>query len=58
MEIIFDINEEELPIFLAEVDEHLQALDDVLLRLDKGEPTPTWCRPYSVQRIPSRACLA
>ena len=25
MEIIFDINEEELPIFLAEVDEHLQA---------------------------------
>ncbi len=40
MEIIFDINEEELPIFLAEVDEHLQALDDVLLRLDKGETDP------------------
>ena len=40
MEIIFDINEEELPIFLAEVDEHLQALDDSLLRLEHGEADP------------------
>ena len=37
MEIIFDINEEELPIFLAEVDEHLQALDDGLIRLERGD---------------------
>ena len=35
MEIIFDINEEELPIFLAEVDEHLQTLDDSLIRLEQ-----------------------
>ena len=40
MEIIFDINEEELPIFLAEVDEHLQALDDSLIRLESGEADP------------------
>ncbi|MBK6791010.1 MAG: chemotaxis protein CheA [Anaerolineales bacterium] len=40
MEIIFDINEEELPIFLAEVDEHLQALDDSLIRLERGEADP------------------
>jgi two-component system chemotaxis sensor kinase CheA len=37
MEIIFDINEEELPIFLAEVDEHLQVLDDSLIRLEREE---------------------
>ncbi len=37
MEIIFDINEEELPIFLAEVDEHLQLLDDGLIRLEREE---------------------
>lgn len=37
MEIIFDINEEELPIFLAEVDEHLQLLDDGLIRLEQEE---------------------
>lgn len=35
MEIIFDISEEELPIFLAEADEHLQVLDDVLIRLER-----------------------
>jgi two-component system, chemotaxis family, sensor kinase CheA len=35
MEIIFDISEEELPIFLAEADEHLQVLDDVLIRLEQ-----------------------
>jgi two-component system chemotaxis sensor kinase CheA len=35
MEINFDISEEELPIFLAEADEHLQVLDDVLIRLER-----------------------
>ena len=40
MEIFFDINEEELPIFLAEVDEHLQVLDDVLIRLEQQEADP------------------
>lgn len=35
MEIIFDISEEELPLFLAEADEHLQVLDDVLIRLER-----------------------
>lgn len=40
MEIIFDINEEELPIFLAEVDEHLQVLDDILIRLEREEADP------------------
>jgi len=34
MEIIFDISEDELPIFLAEVDEHLQVLDNSLIRLE------------------------
>jgi two-component system chemotaxis sensor kinase CheA len=40
MEINFDISEDELPIFLAEVDEHLQALDDILILLDRGESDP------------------
>ncbi len=40
MEIVFDISEDELPIFLAEVDEHLQALDDILIRFDRGESDP------------------
>ena len=35
MEIIFDISEEELPIFLAEADEHLQVLDESLIRLER-----------------------
>ena len=35
MEIVFDISEDEVPIFLAEVDEHLQVLDDILIRLEK-----------------------
>jgi two-component system chemotaxis sensor kinase CheA len=35
MEITFDISEDEVPIFLAEVDEHLQVLDDILIRLEK-----------------------
>lgn len=37
MEIIFDISEDELPIFLAEVDEHLQVLDGILIRLEGGD---------------------
>ncbi len=40
MEITFDISEDELAIFLAEVDEHLHVLDDILIRLEKGEPDP------------------
>jgi two-component system, chemotaxis family, sensor kinase CheA len=35
MEITFDIGKDELPIFLAEVDEHLQVLDNNLLRIQK-----------------------
>jgi len=35
MDIIFDISEDEVPIFLAEVDEHLQVLDDILIRLER-----------------------
>jgi two-component system chemotaxis sensor kinase CheA len=35
MEIFFEISEEELPIFLAEVDEHLQNLDNGLIRLEQ-----------------------
>jgi len=35
MEIHFDISEEELPVFLAEADEHLQVLDDILIRLER-----------------------
>lgn len=35
METIFDISQDELPIFLAEVDEHLQALDDVLIKMER-----------------------
>ena len=35
MEITFDIGKDELPIFLAEADEHLQILDNNLLRLQK-----------------------
>lgn len=38
MEITFDISKDEIPIFLAEVDEHLQVLDNSLLRLERGEP--------------------
>lgn len=40
MEILFDINEKELPIFLAEVDEHLQVLDDSLIRLEREKADP------------------
>ncbi len=37
MDITFDISKDELPIFLAEVDEHLQMLDNNLLRLQKED---------------------
>lgn len=40
MEIFFDISEEELPIFLAEVDEHLQILDEALIRLEQQDGDP------------------
>jgi two-component system, chemotaxis family, sensor kinase CheA len=40
MEIAFDISEDELPIFLAEVDEHLLALDDILIRLEREDADP------------------
>lgn len=35
MEIIFDISKDELPIFLSEVDEHLQTLDNTLLLMQR-----------------------
>ena len=35
MEIFFEISQEELPIFLAEVDEHLQNLDNGLIHLEQ-----------------------
>jgi len=40
MEITFDISKDEVPIFLAEVDEHLQVLDNSLIRLEREEPDP------------------
>jgi Chemotaxis protein histidine kinase and related kinases len=40
MEIIFDISKDEVPIFLAEVDEHLQVLDNSLVRMEREEPDP------------------
>ncbi len=40
MGILFDISVEELPIFLAEVDEHLQTLDDCLIRLEREQAAP------------------
>jgi two-component system chemotaxis sensor kinase CheA len=35
MEVIFDISQDELPIFLAEVDEHLQVMDEILVQLER-----------------------
>jgi two-component system, chemotaxis family, sensor kinase CheA len=35
MELKFDIDQDELPIFLAETDEHLQVLDEGLIRLEQ-----------------------
>lgn len=37
MDTLFDISQDELPIFLAETDEHLQTLDDVLIELERGQ---------------------
>lgn len=34
MQMVFDISEDEIPIFLAEVDEHLQALDEILVQIE------------------------
>jgi two-component system, chemotaxis family, sensor kinase CheA len=36
MDIQFDISEDELPIFLAEVDEHLQVLDENLVEIERA----------------------
>lgn len=40
MELAFDISQDELPIFLAEVDEHLQTLDEILVQLEQAEERP------------------
>jgi two-component system chemotaxis sensor kinase CheA len=40
MEITFDISKDEAPIFLAEVDEHLQVLDNSLLGMERKESDP------------------
>lgn len=37
MEMLFDISQDELPIFLAEVDEHLQVLDEILVQLERDD---------------------
>ena len=37
MEITFDIAEDELQIFLAEANEHLQVLDEGLVRLERAD---------------------
>ncbi len=34
MQMVFDISEDELPIFLAEADEHLQSLDEILVQIE------------------------
>jgi two-component system, chemotaxis family, sensor kinase CheA len=36
-DLIFDISQDELPIYLAETDEHLQELDEALVRLERLE---------------------
>jgi two-component system chemotaxis sensor kinase CheA len=36
MELIFDIDQDEMPIFLAETDEHLQVLDEGLIQLEQS----------------------
>lgn len=40
MDIQFDISEDELPIFLAEVEEHLQVLDENLVEIERAEGDP------------------
>ena len=37
MELVFDISQDEMPIFLAETEDHLQVLDDGLIRLERQE---------------------
>ena len=37
MEIVFDISQDELPVFLAEVDEQLQVLDEHLVQLEQAD---------------------
>ncbi len=37
MDFVFDISQDELPIFLAETDDHLQILDEGLIRLERQE---------------------
>ena len=34
MQMVFDISQDELPIFMAEADEHLQALDEILVQIE------------------------
>lgn len=40
MDLVFDIEEDELHIFLAEADEHLQTLDEGLVRLEREGDDP------------------
>ncbi len=40
MQMVFDISQDELPIFLAEVDEHLQTLDETLVELEHRSDDP------------------
>lgn len=35
MELVFDISQDEMPIFMAETEDHLQALDEILVRLEQ-----------------------
>jgi len=40
MELVFDISQDELPIFLSETDDHLQILDEGLVQLERAEHDP------------------
>ncbi len=40
MELNFDITEDELPVFMAESGEHLQNLDEGLVRLEREGEDP------------------
>lgn len=40
MSLVFDISPDEMPIFLAEADEHLQVLDELLVRAERTEHDP------------------
>lgn len=37
MDVTFDISQDELPIFIAEADEHLQTLDEILVQLEQTD---------------------